>query len=331
MAIGGIGGLGNLMGIVGWMQQMTPGNVYGNMNPQLVGAPNPNEASLGNVPGVDFESLRGTMMRLQEIQQARDTSDKTFAERREKDLDEAKQAFWDNHHYEWPDGPGSQPVVADGPENVEQARARQRYERQQLEAYQDAKAAQGNVPAGPNTAQLQHWQKNPEELRAFMQSPEGQAQYKAIAEAAQIEEEVKGITDRANELKATMPPQLHAQVDATRDAVLQRRADSHAALQATPEARVVDDYQRQIQQWIANQQGALQAEKEQNWQPYKPQVMPDQVDPQGVTLPPFAFQNLAEGNVAGPTGGEMPLMNPAIYNGQGGGPLINPALFQRPV
>lgn len=332
MAIGG--GMGDLMGIMSYMTQMTPQNIFGGMNPQLglnpqlVGSITPGEPVFGGTPpGFGFEELRGTMMRLQELQAARDTSDKTFAERKEKDLDEAKQAFWDNNHYEWPDGPDGRPVVVEGAENAAQARARQSYERRQLEAFQDAKQNQGNVPAGPASAEMMRLQQNPEELRAIMASPNGQADYQRLAEQAQIEEEIKSISDRAEELKVTTPDQLHGLVDATRDEVIQRRADSYAALMATPEARAVEEYKMQVQGWVAGQQIPLQQEQEANWQPYQPQVMPGQVDPnqqqQQVALPPYAFQPMMDPTMTGAPGGQMPFMNPAIYS-QGGGPQVNP-------
>lgn len=342
----GMDGLGNLAGVVGWMQQRTPQNFFGDLNAQLVGAPTPIDASLGAsgglptaVPGVDFESLRGTLMQLQAQQQTRDESDRLFAESKEAELETAKRAFWADHHYEWRNGPNSEPEVVNGPETADQTRARQTYEQRQLEAFQSGQEARANSPAGPNCAQLLRWQQDPEGFRAFLQTPNGQQEYMRMSEAAQAEEEVRAIRERAREIQATMPPQLHGRVDAALGEILERRNASRAAVQASPEARQVQDFQSRIQQWVGGQQGALQQEREDNWQPFRPQVMPASG---GTALSQPAFQlpfDPSQGSpvaanpgnvVAGPQGGQMPLLNPALFQ-QGGGALINPGLFQRPV
>lgn len=268
--IGGIGDMGSLMGMVSWMQQLTPQNMYGNLQPGQQGDPLAGMFNQGNagVPGVDFDALRTNMMRLQEIQSSRDSRDQLIAERREKDLEEAKQAFFDENHYEFPDGPDGEPVVVPGRETLEQTRGRERYERRRLEAVQDARQANGNAaPEGSARSVLQRLMSDNQAMQAFLQEPGGQQRLQELSEAAKVEEEDAGVASRAEELLATYPPQLHDDVRAVQQQVTSIRAQTRAEIAATPEAQAVAQYQSMVEEWIAGQMGAVAAEREANWTP----------------------------------------------------------------
>ncbi len=270
--IAGLNTIGNLATMVSWMQQIDPKNLYVNMGPDL----DPSVA-MGNtgtmaVPGVNFDELRQLMMTLQETTAALDERDRLMAERGEKDLEEAKADYFREHHYEWPNGPEGEPVAVRGPETPEQAVLRQKYERRKLEAYQDAQLNADNTPpSGSARARLAELTGNPSRMQEMLSQPDGQKRFQELSEQAQVEEETASIRARAQELKQTMPPALHGQVNQVRDRVLDRRATTRAQIASSPEALALKQYQDKLQEWAAAQKRQI-AEISDNWAPYSPQA-----------------------------------------------------------
>ncbi len=271
--IGGLSGMGNLMTMVSWMQQVDPSQMYVNMGKDL----DPSVAMSSNtgvqVPGVDFDAMRQSMLNMQTMKQELDQRDQQVAERGEKDLEEAKAILFEDNHYEFPNGEDGEPVMVPGGETTKQTNQRERWERRRLEALHDSKAAQGNaLPEGSARARLQALMSNPAEMQALAAQPGGQRQVQELSEAAQVEEENQAIRDRADEMLATMPASMRGGVISLRDRVLNLRAQSRAELAASPDAQAVKAYQDSVQEWVVQQQGALSAAKEENWQPYNPQT-----------------------------------------------------------
>ena len=257
----GMGDMGSLMGMASWVGQMSPQNLYGNLNPQQMQEAFFQDPGQALLPQVDFDGLRSSMLRLQGLQQARDQRDQRVAERLEADLQDAKADFFLANHYEWPDGPEGRPVIVEGAETAEQSRDRQRWERQQVEAVQDRQSAQGNTPdPGSARARLQQLQSNPDELQAMLGQPNGQQEYQQLVSQATLEEETQTVQNKAEELLASTPEPLRGDVLAMRDQVLTMRRNSQAELDATPEAQAVAQYQSMIQQWAANQRNTIMAQ-----------------------------------------------------------------------
>ncbi len=267
--IGGLSGVGNLMTMVSWMQQIDPAKMYVNMGKDL----DPSVAMGSNtgvqVPGVDFNAMRQAMLNMQTIKQELEQRDQQFAERGEKRLEEKKAILFEDNHYEWPNGENADPVLVSGGETTKQTNQRERWEQRRLEELQDRKAAEGSgPPEGSARARLQALMSDSAQMQALAAQPGGQRYVQELNEAAQVEEQIQGVRDRADELMATMPPSMRGDVISLREDVLDQCARSRAQLAASPDAQAVKAYQDAVQDWVTKQQSALAAAKEQNWQPY---------------------------------------------------------------
>jgi len=267
-----LGTIGNLATMVNWMQQIDPKNLYVNLGPDLDPSVAMGNTGTMTVPGVNFDEMRQVMMTLQETTSTLEERDRLMAERGEKDLEEDKAAYFRERHYEWPNGPEGEPVAVNGAETPEQAIVRQKYERRKLEAYQDAQiSADKTPPSGSARARLAELTSDNARMQELLSQPDGQKRFQELSEQAQVEEETANIRARAEELKQTMPRDLHGRVNRVREDVLERRATTRAQLASSPEALALKNYQESLQEWAAAQKRQI-AEMSDNWTPYNPQT-----------------------------------------------------------
>jgi len=163
-------------------------------------------------------------------------------------------------------------VPVKGPETPEQAVLRQKYERRKLEAYQDAQLTVDKTPpSGSARARLAELTGDATRMQELLSQPDGQKRFQELSELAQVEEETANIQARAQELKQTMPRDLHDEVNDVREMVLERRATTRAQLASSPEALALKNYQESLQEWAAAQKRQI-AEVSDNWAPYNPQT-----------------------------------------------------------
>lgn len=257
-ALGGLGSsFGDLSSLVSMVSGFNPTAMYQTLGLDTSQASINEQLAQAGINSSEFD-LDGYSAALDKVTQLQDyysNRDNLANERREKDLADAKTAYFQENHYEFPeDKDGNpdytkEPKIVEGAETAEDAAVREKYERRKLEEVEDKQLADSKTnkyPKDSARAKLQELQSNSAKMQELLQKEGGQEEYNKLVAAAETESENADIMKRNEQLKATNPPELHDMIDNISKEAMADRADSKKQLQAEPAYQEVQAYQQKI-------------------------------------------------------------------------------------